>query len=280
MSQVNTIEAVAGKPAVLSELVTRVTCPNPGVMTGPGTNSYLIGKERLALIDPGPIEDSHIQLLLETVGDRLGWIIATHTHTDHSPGAKQIAEATGAQIIGALVPDNMHQDQTFNPDREITHDEVISTDDFTLRAIHTPGHVSNHYCFLLEEEGLLFTGDHIMNGSTVVIVPPSGDMKAYIESLELLLDYPLVALAPAHGALMENPEGVVRWIIDHRLQREQKVVNAMSSAFIDLDDLVLSVYDDVDPGLYPMAKLSLSAHLIKLRDEDRAASEEQNWRLI
>lgn len=277
---VNTVEAVAGEPTQLTDLVMRVTCPNPGVMTGPGTNTYLVGKNRLAMIDPGPIEASHIQLLIDTVGDRLGWIIATHTHNDHSPAAAQIAAATGAEVIGALVPDNMYQDQTFNPDREITHNEVVSSDEFTLRAIHTPGHVSNHYCFLLEEENLLFSGDHIMNGSTVVIVPPSGDMKHYIESLQLLLKYPLTAIAPAHGALMENPEGVVNWIIAHRLEREKKVVDNMTANFIDLDDLVLKVYDDVDPGLYPMAKLSLSAHLIKLRGESRAESSEESWHLL
>lgn len=280
MTAVNTEVPVASVYTQLSEWVGRVTCPNPGVMTAQGTNTYLIGKTRLAMIDPGPIEESHIQLLLDTVGDRLGWVIATHTHTDHSPAAKRIAEATGAQVIGALVPDNMFQDQTFEPEWEITHDEVLSTEEFTLRAIHTPGHVSNHYCFLLEQESMLFTGDHIMNGSTVVIVPPSGDMKHYIESLQKLLSYPLSFIAPAHGAIMENPEGVIKWIIDHRLQREQKVVDNMDAEFISLDDLVLKVYDDVDPGLYPMAKLSLSAHLIKLRDEARAEEDSESWRLL
>lgn len=280
MTAVNLEAPVASTYTQLSEWVGRVTCPNPGVMTGPGTNTYLIGKTRLAMIDPGPIEDSHIQLLLDTVGDRLAWVIATHTHTDHSPAAKRIAEATGAQVIGALVPDNMFQDQTFAPEWEITHDEVLSTEEFTLRAIHTPGHVSNHYCFLLEQESMLFTGDHIMNGSTVVIVPPSGDMKHYIESLQKLLGYRLAFIAPAHGAIMENPEGVINWIIDHRLQREQKVIEHMDAEFITLDDLVLKVYDDVDPGLYPMAKLSLSAHLIKLRDESRAEQLDESWRLL
>ena len=119
-----------------------------------------------------------------------------------------------------------------------------------------------------------------MNGSTVVIVPPSGDMKHYIESLQKLLGYRLAFIAPAHGAIMENPEGVINWIIDHRLQREQKVIANMDAEFITLDDLVLKVYDDVDPGLYPMAKLSLSAHLIKLRDESRAEQSDESWRLL
>ena len=280
MININMEVPISSTYTQLSEWVARITCPNPGVMTGEGTNTYLIGKNRLAIIDPGPIDESHIELLLNTVGDRLAWVIATHTHTDHSPAAKRISEATGAQVIGALVPDNMFQDQTFEPDWEITHDEVLSTEEFTLRAIHTPGHVSNHYCFLLEEESMLFTGDHIMNGSTVVIVPPSGNMKHYIESLQKLLKYPLSFIAPAHGAIMKNPERVINWIVDHRLQREQKVVDNMNSDFITLDDLVLKVYDDVDAGLYPMAKMSLSAHLIKLRDEARAEESRESWRLL
>jgi glyoxylase-like metal-dependent hydrolase (beta-lactamase superfamily II) len=250
-------------------------------MTGPGTNSYIIGREKLALVDPGPLDDTHVSALLEACGDRLHWIIATHTHPDHSPAWAPLAEASGAQGIGATAQDKMFQDETFAPDVEIEHDWVLETDEFTLRGLHTPGHVGNHFCFLVEEEGVLLTGDHIMNGSTVVIVPPSGDMKAYIESLQLLLDYPLQWIAPGHGKLMENPTEVVQWIVDHRLQRESKVVEKLELLeAADLDELVVAVYDDVDIGLHTMAKLSLSAHLIKLEREQRAACLQERWRLV
>ena len=175
-------------PFRLNSRVRRLVAPNPGVMTGPGTNTYLLGDDEVAVLDPGPAIPSHIEAILETAGDRIRWIVCTHTHPDHSPAWQAVAEATGAQVIGALPADDMFQDDTFKPHQELTHDEVLRTPEFTLRAVHTPGHVSNHFCFFLEEEQMLFAGDHIMNGSTVVIVPPSGDMKAYIESLQLLLD--------------------------------------------------------------------------------------------
>jgi glyoxylase-like metal-dependent hydrolase (beta-lactamase superfamily II) len=210
-------------------------------------------------------------------------VVCTHTHTDHSPAWKAIAEATGAEAIGASPPDNMFQDETFRPARELVHDDVLATDEFTLRAVHTPGHVANHFCFFLEEERMLFAGDHIMNGSTVVIVPPSGDMKAYIESLQLLLRYKLKLIAPGHGEVMEDSHAVVEWLVNHRLKREAKVIRGLQQlGRCDLDALVEVVYDDVDPGLHAMAKLSMTAHLIKLHRENRALQhpDDQRWELI
>ncbi|MFT5482468.1 MAG: glyoxylase-like metal-dependent hydrolase (beta-lactamase superfamily II) [Halieaceae bacterium] len=274
-------DIIPGERYQLTERVARITAPNPGIMTGPGTNTYLLGHREIALVDPGPLEPAHVDALLDACGDRLRWIIATHTHPDHSPAWAPLAEASGAQVIGATAQDKMFQDETFVPDIEVTHDWLLKTDEFTLRGIHTPGHVGNHFCYLIEEEGVLLTGDHIMNGSTVVIVPPSGDMKAYIESLQLLLDYPLQAIAPGHGKLMDNPEAVVQWIVDHRLQRERKVVERLGVlGECDLDTLVVSVYDDVDKGLHSMAKLSLCAHLIKLQKEARVSSANDRWVLL
>ena len=261
----------------------RIVAPNPGVMTGAGTNTYLLGDEQVAVLDPGPAIPSHIDAILETAGDKIRWVVCTHTHTDHSPAWQAIAEATGAEAIGASAPDNMFQDETFSPARELTHDDVLATPEFTLRAVHTPGHVANHFCFFLEEERMLFAGDHIMNGSTVVIVPPSGDMKAYIESLQLLLRYNLHLIAPGHGEVMEDSRGVVEWLVNHRLQREAKVIKGLQTVGrTDLDRLVKVVYDDVDPGLHEMAKLSMTAHLIKLHQENRALQHpgDDSWELI
>lgn len=272
-----------GVPFRLNARVRRIVAPNPGVMTGAGTNTYLLGDEAVAVLDPGPAIPAHIDAILDTAGDRIRWVVCTHTHTDHSPAWKAIAEATGAEAIGASPPDNMFQDETFRPARELAHDDVLATDEFTLRAVHTPGHVANHFCFFLEEERMLFAGDHIMNGSTVVIVPPSGDMKAYIESLQLLLRYNLKLIAPGHGEVMEDSHAVVEWLVNHRLKREAKVIRGLQQlGRCDLDSLVKVVYDDVDPGLHDMAKLSMTAHLIKLHQENRALQhpDDQRWEMI
>jgi glyoxylase-like metal-dependent hydrolase (beta-lactamase superfamily II) len=260
-----------GVPFRLNSRVRRLVAPNPGVMTGPGTNTYLLGDEEVAVLDPGPAIPAHIDAILAAAGDRIRWIVCTHTHPDHSPAWQAVAAATGAQVIGALPADDMFQDDTFRPDREVRHDDVLATPEFSLRAVHTPGHVSNHFCFLLEEEQMLFAGDHIMNGSTVVIIPPGGDMKAYIESLQLLLNYPLKFIAPGHGEVMEDSRAVVEWLVNHRLKREGKVILSLQRlGRVPLAQLVKAVYDDVDTSLHKMAKLSLHAHLIKLQQEGRA----------
>jgi glyoxylase-like metal-dependent hydrolase (beta-lactamase superfamily II) len=272
-----------GIPFRLNPRVRRIVAPNPGAMTGAGTNTYLLGDEKVAVLDPGPAIPEHVDAILEAGAGRINWIVCTHTHPDHSPAWQAVHEATGAEVIGALPADDMFQDDTFKPSWQVVHDDVLATDEFTLRAVHTPGHVSNHFCFLLEEERMLFAGDHIMNGSTVVIVPPSGDMKAYIESLQLLLRYDLHLIAPGHGEVMEDSREVVRWLVNHRLQREAKVIRGLrQTGRADLDTLVQVVYDDVDPGLHEMAKLSMSAHLIKLHQENRALqhSEDSTWELV
>jgi glyoxylase-like metal-dependent hydrolase (beta-lactamase superfamily II) len=271
-----------GVPFRLNSRVRRLVAPNPGVMTGPGTNTYLLGDDEIAVLDPGPAIPAHIDAILRTGGDRIRWIVCTHTHPDHSPAWQAVAAATGAEVIGASPADDMFQDDTFTPARELRHDDVLATPEFTLRAVHTPGHVSNHFCFLLEEEGMLFAGDHIMNGSTVVIIPPSGDMKAYIDSLKLLLRYPLQFIAPGHGEVMEDSRAVVEWLVDHRLKRESKVIRGLQQlGRAPVDQLVKVVYDDVDTSLHKMAKLSLAAHLIKLRQEERARhhAADDSWEM-
>ncbi|TQV86338.1 MBL fold metallo-hydrolase [Exilibacterium tricleocarpae] len=248
-------------------------------MTGPGTNTYLVGREQVAVIDPGPALDSHLDVILAAAGERLRWVLVTHTHPDHSPGARRLREATGAELIGAVMADDGHQDQSFVPDQPLVEDWVLHARDFTLQAVATPGHVGNHFCFYLPQEHTLFTGDHIMQGATVVIVPPSGDMAAYIASLEKLKHLPLQRLAPAHGHLMGEAARVVDELVRHRLSREDKVIKALAqSGQASLDQLLETVYDDVDPRLLRVAKVSLWAHLLKLEKEARASKHaEAHW---
>ena len=258
-----------GEVRTLSPRLRRIVAPNPGPMTGPGTNSYVVGDDDLVIVDPGPAVPSHIDALLACVGDKLRYIACTHTHPDHSPGAAVLAEATGATLVGRVTADDCHQDLTFQPSRQIEDDERITGEGWTLRAISTPGHVDNHVCYLLEEEGVVFAGDHIMNGSTVVIVPPGGNMADYIASLRRLLDYPVKIVAPGHGELIHDCRAEVEKLVRHRLMREAKVAGALAAAPQDLDALVVKVYDDVDPMIHECAKLSLLAHRIKQEGESR-----------
>ena len=273
-------DLVPGVPKRLDRFVTRIIAPNPGVMTGPGTNAYLVGGDELALVDPGPAIDSHIEALLAAGAGRIKWVLCTHTHMDHSPAARRIKEATGASVMGRPAPRGGSQDQAFAPDRVLEHGERIGCGPLTLRAIHTPGHASNHLCYLLEETRMLFTGDHVMQGSTVVINPPDGDMRAYLASLDMLLAEDVAVFAPGHGYLIGRPHKEVARLIAHRMGREAKVIAAMQKLGpATIDELVPAVYDDVSPKLYPIAARSLSAHLDKLIADKRALAQDGRWRL-
>jgi glyoxylase-like metal-dependent hydrolase (beta-lactamase superfamily II) len=278
---------VPGELVRIHPLVQRLTAPNPGMMTGPGTNSYLIGDPAsgdVAMIDPGPDIASHIELLIKHSGGRLRWICCTHTHQDHSPAALPVKKATGATVYGyGKVPADGRQDPLFKPDQALVNNDVVDCGSFKLRAIHTPGHASNHLCYLLEGTGLLFTGDHVMQGSTVVITPPDGDMHAYFASLNKLSGYDITAFAPGHGRVIETPRAEVDKIIAHRLKREQLVVDALAQApakTATLDELVPVVYSDVSPALHVPAKRSLHAHLLKLATDGRALEADGRWRLL
>jgi len=249
----------------------RVTAPNPGMMTGPGTNSYLVGTAEVAVVDPGPDEASHVDALVEAGQQRIRWIVVTHTHPDHAPAAAPLAERTGAEVLGFGPRDG------FVPDRSVGEGFELAGDDFCLRALHTPGHASNHLCWLLEGERVLFSGDHVMQGSTVVIAPPDGDMAAYLRSLRVLLDLdpPLRAIAPGHGSLIEDPAAAVSAVVAHRLDRERAVTRALSAAGrARVDDLLPVVYADVHEALYPVARYSLWAHLRKLASDGLARSDD------
>jgi glyoxylase-like metal-dependent hydrolase (beta-lactamase superfamily II)/8-oxo-dGTP pyrophosphatase MutT (NUDIX family) len=260
-----------GIPKRLDRLVSRLIAPNPGLMTGPGTNSYLVGEDELAVIDPGPAIPAHVDKLLAAGAGRIRWILATHTHPDHSPAAAALKAATGALVLGMPTPAHGNQDRSFAPDRVPAHGERLALGGVTLQAIHTPGHASNHLCYRLEQTGMLFTGDHVMQGSTVVINPPDGDMRAYLASLQALLAEEIAILAPGHGYLIGAPHKEVRRLIAHRLAREAKVAAALARRpGATLEELVPEVYDDVNPGLHAVAARSLLAHLEKLVAEGRA----------
>ncbi len=264
----------------LSERVRRITARNPGAMTGPGTNSYLVGAgDQWAVVDPGPADERHIQALLDAAPGAIRYILVTHTHQDHSPGAMPLKSATGALLLGRGTSHRHWHDPTFAPDRELHQGERLSlAEGATLRVIHTPGHASNHLCFLLEEEQILFTGDHVIQGSTVVIDPPDGDMAAYIGSLDSLLREPLKCLAPGHGTLIHDPHAAIQALIRHRLRREAKVLASLPRQHpADLPTLVQRVYADVPPQLHPLAQRSLLAHLIKLEADNRALRIAGGW---
>jgi glyoxylase-like metal-dependent hydrolase (beta-lactamase superfamily II) len=277
----NLVPIVAGAVVEIAPGVRRVTAGNPGVMTGPGTNSYILGDDELALIDPGPGLDAHRDALLGAVGDRLRWIFCTHTHRDHSPLARVLRDATGAQVLGfGATPDDGRQDESFAPDRALGDGDVVNWGGHRLRAVHTPGHASNHLCYLLEDHGVLFTGDHVMQGSTVVISPPDGDMQAYLDSLERLLELPVGAFAPGHGHVIAAPQDEVRRLIAHRLGREEKIHAALAATGpATLEQLVRRAYDDVPERIHPVAMRSLHAHLIRLERHRRAAQEAGLWRV-
>ncbi|HZM33635.1 MAG TPA: MBL fold metallo-hydrolase [Burkholderiales bacterium] len=256
-------DLVPGEPKRLDRWVTRLTAPNPGMMTGPGTNTYIVGEGELAVIDPGPDVASHIEKLSKY---NIKWILCTHTHMDHSPAAAALKAATGAQLLGRPAPEG--QDASFRPDFVVENGQRIDLGSVSLRAIHTPGHASNHLCYLLEQTKMLFTGDHVMQGSTVVINPPDGDMRAYLASLERLLVEEIAIIAPGHGYLIGAPHKEVRRLIAHRLGRESKVLKhleAMKEA--SMDELLPLVYDDVPARLHRVAARSLTAHLDKLLAE-------------
>jgi len=251
------------------------------MMTGAGTNTYVVGTRQLALIDPGPESEAHLAALCAAVGDSLRWILCTHTHRDHSPGARALKAATGAQVVGMRAPADARQDTAFAPDRVLAQGEVLECGDFTLQAVHTPGHASNHLCFLLPQEKILFTGDHIMQGSTVVIGPPDGDMIAYLSSLGALLELDLARIAPGHGHPIEAPHDEVRRVIAHRLRREQKVIDAVAATgkAATLDELVAIAYDDTPQRLHQVAQRSLHAHLLKLEHDQRVVRRDGRWAL-
>ena len=279
-------ELVPGMAVRLSPRLIRVTANNGSMMTGPGTNTYLVGggaANEWAVIDPGPPDDAHVDAILAAAPGPIRWIFVTHTHKDHSPATVALQARTGAQVHGRIADHPQWQDLSFAPDNHLQGGERFTLpgpdgEASTLLAVHTPGHASNHLCYLLEEEKLLFTGDHVMQASTVVINPPDGDMAAYMASLRALCERDLDWLAPGHGFLMARPQRAMQAIIAHRLKREAKVLAAVRKLGpAGAEALLASVYADVPQRLHAMALRSLTAHLFKLRDEATVIEADGLW---
>ena len=247
-----------GVPSALSPLVRRIVAPNPGPFTGPGTNTYLVGIDEVAVIDPGIDDAGHLEAIVGCGGDRIRWIFCTHTHPDHSPGAAALKERTGAEVLAFESRDGLEVDTSIGDGFQIEATE------FRLRAVHTPGHASNHLCYLLEEERLLFSGDHIMQGSTVVIAPPDGDMGAYLDSLRLVRELRLRSIAPGHGFLVDEPNELIDQYLTHRLEREAQVLTALTDGDRTAEQIVSRLYPELIDELLPRAKQTIHAHLRKL----------------
>jgi glyoxylase-like metal-dependent hydrolase (beta-lactamase superfamily II) len=250
------------------------------MMTGPGTNTYLLGEQAVSVIDPGPDDARHLECILAAGGSAIHWVVVTHTHPDHSPLAAKLARRTGAEIIGLPPPRDGRQDEGFAPSRRPADSERLILGDCELTAIHTPGHASNCVCYLLGSERLLITGDHVLEGVSPVILPPDGSMSQYLNSLEKLLAYDFEKIAPGHGDIMEHGKKVIEALRAHRLAREAKVIRSIQKLTdASLDTLIPLVYDDVPADRHAWARLTLQAHLTKLADEGRVLEQGGIWRL-
>lgn len=262
------------EPVRLLNNVMRLTAPNPGVMTGPGTNSYLVGDPDTGYIaiDPGPADEEHLRRIWQAAGGRITAIVCTHSHPDHSPGARPLQALCHGKplVLGLASAPTARAASHFLPDRDLIDGERLrlgsGDQGHTLRVLHTPGHAANHLCLVLEEDGLLFSGDHVLNGSTTVIDPPDGNMGAYLASLDRLSDAcrdgEVRFILPAHGYVLGQAAEVIANLRAHRLRREAKVLAAMQSRPNgSLDDWVQLAYDDVPPRLWPVAKRSMLAHI-------------------
>ena len=258
----------------ISPRIGRVLAPNPSPMTYTGTQTYLVGTEELAVIDPGPASNDHLVALLAAIGDRpVRAILCTHTHRDHSPAAGPLAAQTGAPVIGCA-PLVLHDDgpradapfdASYKPDRILADGEQVAGEGWTLEAVATPGHTSNHLCFALIEESALFTGDHVMGWATSVISPPDGDMADYMRSMQRLLDRHDAIYYPAHGDPVPNPRRLVRGMMGHRKQREGQIMRFLErNGASEIPAMVAQMYKGVDPRLHPAAGRSVLAHLIDL----------------
>lgn len=270
-----------GEAMSLSPLVARVLAPNPSHFTYTGTQSYIVGARDVAIIDPGPADDAHLDALIAAVAGRpVRGILCTHTHRDHSPAAAPLAERTGAPIIGCapltLEDDGPRADAAFDaayrPDEVMGEGALLTGDGWTLCAVATPGHTSNHLCFALPEEQALFTGDHVMGWSTTIVSPPDGDMAQYMRSMQKLADRDDAVYYPAHGDAVEMPQRLVRGMMGHRKHREGQILRQLERTpeGVDIPGMVTEMYRGVDVRLHPAAARSVLAHLIDMGERGLA----------
>ncbi len=269
-------------------LVRRVLASNASPFTYTGTQTHIVGHGEVAVIDPGPDLPEHLDAILAaTAGERIVAIVCTHTHRDHSPAARPLSEATGAPVMGCapiLTDDGTGLEAGFDhlyaPDRIMVEGDSVSGPGWTLEAVATPGHTSNHLCFALPEASALFSGDHVMGWSTSVVVPPDGDMSAYLASLEKLLGREDEIYFPAHGDPVTRPQRLVRSMIGHRRQREGQILRLLGEGPQNIPQMVSSMYVGLDPRLEKAAGASVLAHLLDLDARGRVAAEGEAWRLV
>ncbi len=273
----------------LSPRVRRVLARNPSPFTFTGTGTYVVGEGTVAVIDPGPDDPAHVAALLAaTAGETVSHILITHTHLDHSPAALALARRTGAEIAGCaplVLPDTGPRadagfDPSYAPDRVLADGEAVQGPGWTLAAVHTPGHTSNHLCYALAEEAALFTGDHVMGWSTTVVAPPDGDMAAYMASLDRLLGRADQIYYPTHGPPVAEPQRWTRHLIAHRRQREAQILALLAEGPGEIPELVARMYAQVDRRLWPAAGRSVLAHLLDLAARGQVEGQGAGpWRL-
>ncbi len=250
-------------PSALSPLVRRVVANNPSHMTGPGTNTYLVGIDEVAVVDPGPDDRAHTDAIIGgAMRDRVRWILLTHTHPDHAPGAARLAKLTGAEVLGFS-----RREKAAKVDRALADGDTVDGTEFRLEVLHTPGHAPNHLCYFLEEDRMLFTGDTILGGMYSVVSPSTGgDMGEYIATLERLRRIRrLRSIAPGHGDLITEPRARIDEYLKHRREREKQVLRLVRVGPTRVSDIVGSLYVDTPEPLLPVAAKQVYAHLKKLR---------------
>jgi glyoxylase-like metal-dependent hydrolase (beta-lactamase superfamily II) len=272
-----------GRVDRVSPRIRRVIANNPGPFTFHGTGTYIVGAGEVAVIDPGPMLPEHLDALMAAVaGETVGAILITHDHADHAPLAAALAKQTGAPILGGephpdrqAPPEGVEEgvDRAYRPDRVLADGERIQGPDWTLRAMATPGHTSNHICYALEEDQALFTGDHVMGWSTTVITPPDGDMTAYYASLGKTIAGGFKTLWPTHGPPVTEPEPFLKAYLNHRLRREGAILAVLARGAMSVADLVDQVYVGLDPRLRNAAASSVLAHLLHLVKTGQVVSE-------
>lgn len=277
-----------GRVERLGRRIRRILAPNPSPFTYTGTQTYIIGEGDVAVIDPGPDLPEHLQALTAALdGERVAAILCTHTHRDHSPASRPLAAATGAPIVGcaplSLEDSGPRADESFDsayrPDRILADGERLGAEGWTVEAVATPGHTSNHLCLALDGEGALFTGDHVMGWSTTVVAPPDGDMADYRASLERLLARDDRVYYPAHGPAVEDPHAHVHRLIEHRRMRERQILDQIGRGEGRIPAMVADIYADIDPRLFPAAGRSVLAHLVDLERRGLVRTEGEEWTL-
>ncbi len=281
-------EHPTGIPIQLEPLVIRVLAPNPSPFTYTGTQAHIVGTTDLAVIDPGPDDPAHIAALIRAIDGRpVTAIVVTHHHRDHSPATRPLQAITGAPIIGAAPFDSADVearadasfDAAYVPDRVMAEGDTIAGDGWTLAAVATPGHTSNHLAFALPETGALFSGDHVMGWSTTIVSPPDGDMAAYMASLEKLMRRDDRVYYPGHGEAIDKPQRLVRGMLGHRKQREGQILRLLRGAPQPIERMVAQMYVGLDARLVPAAERSVLAHLYDLRNRGLAIEEGETWQI-